>query len=383
MVDKSLAKPKAMVYGIGNIGRCIASYMTKLGYEVVTVDIIDSFYDDHPYKHYKIVEPSSLIPQGNCWPIPEEEPDIVISALPYFENWRLATYCIDNGYRYCDLGGSVSVSKSIWGYAEDKATMPVFTDLGLAPGWVNIVAEQVYRKISSIYNDNPEVSINMFCGGFATEQKDFDNILQYGPTWSIDGLVNEYIDDCEVIENHEVCTKPGMNGYKLIAMSEEIDLECFYTSGGMARTTELMHERGVKNCSYRTLRFPGHIERVKVLLAVDEKGDALRQVLESLEPCTKDAIYFRVEGHDYCSKFKNSCVYEDGVTMEEDDEFSAMASATSAACCSVADLMGRGHMDGDLHHKRKNRLTYDTVDYYGFMTNMAKLINFKGKEHDK
>ncbi len=376
---KSLAKPKAMVYGIGNIGRCIASYMTKLGYGVTTVDIIDANFNDHPYKHYKIVEPQSIIPHGNCWPIPLEEPDIVISALPYFENYRLATYCIDHGYRYCDLGGSIAVSNSIWGYAEDKATMPVFTDLGLAPGWVNIVAEEVYRQLP-LKKANPGVVINMFCGGFSQEPESLDNVLEYGPTWSIDGLINEYMDDCDVIEDYVTVKKPSMTGRQEVYVENQ-ELEAFFTSGGMAHSRETMVDKSVKSCAYRTLRMPGHSERMKILFAVDDTGDAARKVLNSLEPCTEDMVFFRVEGHESTHQFRNFCIFEEAILKKEDDEFSAMASATSAACCSVADLMGQGLMDDLTHYKRKHRLTYDQVNYHMFMRNMKKLVDV-GMRHD-
>ena len=76
------------------------------------------------------------------------KPDIVVSATPYDVNLDIATYCFNKGWRYCDLGGNPEVSDEINAlYQKEtrKANSCCFTDLGLAPGYVNIMAEFLYQ----------------------------------------------------------------------------------------------------------------------------------------------------------------------------------------------------------------------------------------------
>ena len=89
-----------------------------------------------------------------------EKPDIVISSLPYHQTEMIGYWCVDNGMRYCDLGGRVDVSRNINKHALGAATKPVFTDLGLAPGWVNILAEEGCRQLH-----RQATTVKMMVGG--------------------------------------------------------------------------------------------------------------------------------------------------------------------------------------------------------------------------
>ena len=103
----------------------------------------------------------------------------------------MGTWCVDNEVRYCDLGGRVDVSESINEWAGKKATRPVFTDLGLAPGWVNILAEQGYKELNGPADDT---HIEMMVGGLPDYLESSNNPLCYAVTWSVDGLINELKD---------------------------------------------------------------------------------------------------------------------------------------------------------------------------------------------
>ena len=143
---------KAAVLGIGRMGTAICHALRELDFYVIGADshesAAESFrkYVDGPNGAFYLTD------QNNADKMMEtvlllEKPDIVISSLPYHQTEEIAYWCIDNEFRYCDLGGRVDVSKSINSYAEQKAVKPVFTDLGLAPGWVNILAEQGCKEV--------------------------------------------------------------------------------------------------------------------------------------------------------------------------------------------------------------------------------------------
>ena len=133
---------KAAIFGVGRMGRAIGYAMDKLGYDLVVFEPVKESVGrlealiDKNITHYEHIVDDHELENIN--------PDIVISSLPYHQTKKVASMCINIGIRYCDLGARVDVSAEINTHAKKSAKAPVFTDLGLAPGWVNILAEQGY-----------------------------------------------------------------------------------------------------------------------------------------------------------------------------------------------------------------------------------------------
>lgn len=262
---------KIALFGTGQMGKAIA-YLLK---NKVKEDIYLTTFDRDDFtgsdQHY-ILHPRDL---KNWRPTLSTNFDCIFSALPYFLNENVAKLARYIKTPYFDLGGSVPVSEKIRRLAQGYSHM-AFTDLGLAPGWVNIMAEKVYN----IFYEQNEVpySIKMRCGGLpenisSTRQDPF----RYNCTWSIDGLYNEYKDDSEVLSDGKIKTIKSLlykeqvtprYGWGLLGKKPE--LESFYTSGGASHTLRLMQKRGVQHCYYQTLRFPGHADLVYYF--IHEKG---------------------------------------------------------------------------------------------------------------
>ena len=118
---------KAVVFGLGRMGQCIAYAMNKLGYELICADVVPAEYKlkglvkDYTFVHLKSDKSFKKL-------LRDTDPDIVVCSLPYHQLLPVAKYCITNNIRYCDLGGRVDVSEEINQFAKEKATAPVFTD---------------------------------------------------------------------------------------------------------------------------------------------------------------------------------------------------------------------------------------------------------------
>ena len=365
---------KAAVLGIGRMGEAICYAMGELGFEVVGIDsnehAVSSFR-----KHFK--GPDGIFYATNQDDADKsmerallfEMPDIVISSLPYHQTEEIAYWCISNGLRYCDLGGRVDVSHAIDKEAEKSATKPVFTDLGLAPGWVNILAEQGAKEI----HKTPD-RITMMVGGLPLSK--VNHPLDYVITWSVDGLINEYKDDCEILSDGKIKTVEGMSGLETVDCGMLGSLEAFYTSGGASHTIHDMKERGVKNCHYKTLRYEGHRDIVRFLLR--NSGDkCLREVFE--RGCQEDGgvgdlviIKTLVEAGDISWK-------KELTVFHERESFSAMQKATAFPISAVASLMAEGKLEGDKEQRRDyhtqypRALTYKDVPFGEFNDKLRKL----------
>ncbi|MAF25377.1 hypothetical protein CL634_07360 [bacterium] len=350
---------RAVVLGIGRMGTAIAWAMGELGYEVVGMDANMKALRNMPEGNPRFVTVSGT--EDIFINLVEEKKrgvDVVISSLPYHQTEEVGTWCVDNELRYCDLGGRVDVSAAINEWAGKKARKPVFTDLGLAPGWVNIIAEQARKQTHGAQ------SVEMYVGGLPRMQ-DSHNPLKYEATWSTDGLINEYRDDCLILENGEIRTVKGMEGYELVDFCGS-GYEAFYTSGGAAHTIEAMKEAGVKNCSYKTLRYLGHRDIVRFLIRKCELSDeVLKDIFEKGCPQSVggDRVLMQVKAKNGSLEWKKR------IEILSDAHFSAMQKATAFPISCVASLMGEGKLEGDKEQHRDywtqypKALTYADVPY--------------------
>ncbi len=370
---------RAYVLGVGRMGTAIAWAMDKLGFQVVGMDTNPNAVNNIPWKvnlvdgvtpknEFFIVQDAEDICRGLS---AQMKPDIVISSLPYHQTEIVGKWCIDNELRYCDLGGRVDVSKNINDHAEEFASKPVFTDLGLAPGWVNILAEQGVSELHGVVED-----VKMMVGGLPDYSESTNNPLRYAVTWSVDGLINEYRDDCLVLENGEIKTVRGMDGVEQIEGEKFGKMEAFYTSGGASHSIHDMQRRGVKNCSYKTIRYNGHGDMVRFLIRdCNLDDDTLNKIfLEGCGKANKDEVLIvaEVSGEDK--------TWRQEKIIKSDEQFSAMQKATAFSISSVAAIMAEGKLEGNKEQHRdywtrySPVLSYQDVPFKEFNSNLDKLM---------
>tara|TARA_R110002020_G_scaffold173286_1_gene364124 strand:- start:21410 stop:22498 length:1089 start_codon:yes stop_codon:yes gene_type:complete len=361
---------KTIIFGLGRMGTTIAYAMHTLGYKVHCADKMPNEYRLRglvPNAKFTLLKKSKDIKDL----ILKVKPDVVISSLPYHQLWSVAKVCIDNNIRYCDLGGRVDVSEKINSYAKDKATKPVFTDLGLAPGWINIIAEHLISGLHKIDN------VKMYVGGLPVLK---NNPLNYLVTWSVDGLLNEYVDDCLILKNGKLVTVAGMSGLQTVNTQLD-ELEAFYTSGGASHTLNRMKKRGVKNCSYRTFRYPGHIKMVEFLTRKCKLEDnTMKRIFEvgcTGDDSDPDLVILRSE----VTYGDMTRVYEK--VVHSTSSFSAMQRATAYSLTTVASLMGAGRLDNRSIERRGYKdklpmnLQYSDVPYSDFENILNGLLEAK------
>ena len=344
---------KAAVVGTGRMGQAIAWAMDKLGCAELT--LVDSVMDNL-IACARSVSRSTMsiqaVPYEVDYPFLKGN-DIVISALPYRQTEKLARYCINNGLPYCDLGGHMSTSNSINEYAKNKDAV-VMTDLGLAPGWVNILAEHGYNS----HDDLPE-TVEMMAGGLPINP---NNYLKYNCTWSHGGLLNEYKDQCVILINGFNTLALSMSGLTETQTSLGI-MEAFYTSGGASHTIETMQKRGVQNCCYKTIRYKGHCEALKFL--INECGlddDGLTELLKIACPPAPDLVIVKVRVGDY----KNIEDWTDEKIVYSNENFSAMQMGTAFPTSVAAYLIATGNFSGPL--------AYKDIPYEEFETKLDSLF---------
>ena len=341
---------RCAVFGLGKMGECIAWSMKQLGYEVYGIDIDKD-------------KCSNALNQNYCdkinWDIESAKKeildvDIIISALPYHQNYEIAHFAISKGIKYCDLGGSVPISQRINDLAKTHAKQPVFTDIGLAPGLVNIIACDAIRQLGEGNIENLEMSV----GGIPIRG---DNILNYGITWSLDGLLNEYRDECIVLEDGQEKKIPALRDVYNVEVYIDKHLQLFEgspTSGAMAHSIEWFKSCGVKNAKYLTLRYPQHFGLIKWMMeTLKLDNDTIKDYIE--KTCPKDpidAVVLEVYSDSVELHYNKTLTFfhDDFINLDNlslsfevykyidanaKKGFSAMQKATGFTAATIADMM--------------------------------------------
>ena len=337
------------IAGAGQMGQAIAWAMQELGYNLVILDQQEASL----YKCQKLLSSKHKFIRNTSFQC-LKDCDIVISSLPYHQNLSLARFCISEGITYCDLGGNVETSRSINHFGQHQATNVIMTDLGLAPGWANIITEHMYQEYESKHS-KPHNNIQIMVGGLPQHP---NNALKYSCTWSYDGLVNEYRDRCIVLKNGEQIMTNGMEGYQYPIESKIGPLEAFYTSGGAAHTIATMQKRGVLNCSYQTLRYPEHHHIVSFLInesGLDDKS--IIDIFKKTCPPQDDLVIIQIRVDDL--------FYE--TIIKSGSQFSGMQNATAFPIAAAAHTIAISDINRQV-------LKYSDLTYPQFNKTLEQLF---------
>ncbi|MFX0112970.1 MAG: saccharopine dehydrogenase family protein [Candidatus Hodarchaeota archaeon] len=187
--------------------------------------------------------------------------DTAISALPYHFNFAMAKACVKMGLNMTDLGGNTEIvyqELSLNPKAVEKDVI-IIPDLGLAPGMMTILTMGLCNHFAEI--DHVKIRV----GGLPQKKAP---PLDYQLTFNPEGLINEYREPCWVIRDYARKTvKPLIELEKITFPKPFGELEAFNTSGGTS-SLPLTLEGKVKELDYKTIRFPGHCEKVRLLAAM-------------------------------------------------------------------------------------------------------------------
>ncbi len=185
-----------------------------------------------------------------------EPVDVVVSCVPYWMHPRIAAVAIRHKTNMVDMGGDTSVAWETLklddlAKAEGVSIVP---DSGLAPGLVNDLGNYIFENLPDVE------SIRLYCGGLPQNPKPPFN---YKLVFNIEGLVTEYSHRADIIRGGKVTQVDTLDELETIDVDGLGEMEAFTTSGG-ASTAPFTHEGKIDSYEYKTIRFPGHCERMRI-----------------------------------------------------------------------------------------------------------------------
>ncbi|MBD3405182.1 MAG: saccharopine dehydrogenase [Candidatus Lokiarchaeota archaeon] len=278
--------------------------------------------------------------------------DVVISAVSYKVNHLHTEVAIETGTHLCDLGGNFKVVEKQLELHEraKEAGVTIIPDCGLAPGMVSVLARAAIEGMTK----TEELKIRV--GGLQQEPRP---PLNYALIFSVEGLINEYVEKCMVLRDGKIAYEDPLVGFEQIEFPDPFGkLEAFNTSGGTS-TLPLTYEGVIDSLDYKTIRYPGHGHKMWTLMKLGLMDSTLqdfdgvkiapRTVLErllerNLPETSKDATLVRVSTSGWKGTESRCIDYEIVDYYDDDSGLTSMMRTTSFTASVAAIMMGDGRI---------------------------------------
>lgn len=185
-----------------------------------------------------------------------ESVDLAIAALPYHLHPLVEEVALDGGHcSVVDMGIDTRIARHIQDRAPEarEKGITVITDCGLAPGLVNVLAADLVAQ-------GAVDGVKAYCGGIPVRPV---GPLGYVMRFNMDSVIDEYSEDVLALRRGHVVMAPPLDLLEEIEFDGVGTLEAFTTSGGSG-TAPYFFRSMTPNYEYKTLRYPGHAEAMKL-----------------------------------------------------------------------------------------------------------------------
>src|SRR5690606_21982776 len=262
----------------------------------------------------------------------------VVSCLPYFLNIKIAQTAVEMGVHYFDLTEDVPTLNAILKMSNNSKSV-LAPQCGLAPGFIGILGAGLYNQFSEVR------SVKLRVGALPLHPM---GQLGYSFTWSAEGVINEYLNDAEVIHNGERKMLSSLDDVESININGR-QYEAFLTSGGLGTMCETL-EGKVEALNYKTIRYSGHRDGMKLLLydlLLKNDRQLAKEILNNALPLVDEDIvlvYAAVEGiMDGQLRRKEVSESYRKITLDN-KERRAISWTTACSISAVVDLVSEGKL---------------------------------------
>jgi len=225
--------------------------------------------------------------------------DIILDCLPGTLAPKMARLAKDFHLHYANLTEYVAETDEIITLAKG-ASRGFVLQTGLAPGYINVLANYLLKKFCSDFKVDQVDKLEMKVGALTDHAH---TPHYYGFTWSPVGVATEYLKDALVLRDYKNTRVPSLSERATIII-EGITYEEDLTSGGAADLPHALTGK-VRSLDYKTLRHPGHYAWVQDQIAglgnTNVTIAALQHNMETQIPHIEDdqiILYAAVEGKD-------------------------------------------------------------------------------------
>jgi len=272
--------------------------------------------------------------------------DLVIGAVPGFMGFETAATVIDAGVDLVDISFFEEDPFRLDAAAR-KQGVTVLIDCGVAPGCGNMILGHLSTELDDI-----DTFVCMV-GGLPTVRR---WPYEYAAVFSPLDVIEEYTRPARLVEHGEIVVRPALSEIELVDLPGVGTLEAFNSDG--LRT--LLTTMKVPWMKEKTLRYPGHAERMSVLRetgffsqsSVDVGGVTIRPLdltaqllIDSwrLGPDEQDLTVMRIEVTGRRDGRRVRLLYDLLDRFDTESRVTSMARTTGYTCTAVARAVAGGH----------------------------------------
>jgi len=267
--------------------------------------------------------------------------DLVIGALPGFLGFDTLKTIIESGKNVVDISFFPEDPFSLDEIAI-KNNVTAIVDCGISPGLSNIILGYHSKKMK-IKN------YKCIVGGLPFKR---DLPFEYKAYFSPIDVIEEYVRPARIVINGKVIEKPALSEPEIINYENVGELEAFNTDG----LRSLIKTMDIPNMIEKTLRYPGHIDLMKIFREVgffsdqeiEIKGKSIKPIdltSKLLFPFWKPEkgeedftiLDLLIEGEE--NKKQASHKYFIFDKFDRVNQTSSMARTTGFTCSAVARLL--------------------------------------------
>lgn len=220
--------------------------------------------------------------------------DLVVGAVPGSLGFSTLRAVLEAGKDTVDISFFPEDAFLLDGLAAKNGRTAV-VDCGVAPGMSNMILGHHASRMSVTH-------FACYVGGLPFK-RDFP--FEYKAPFSPADVIEEYTRPARYVENGHLVVKPALSDAELMDFPEVGTLEAFNSDG----LRSLIATMSIPNMIEKTLRYPGHVERIK---ALRDSG--------FLDPEEIEVGGSRIRPLDFTS----ALLFKQWHLHEEDDEFTVM-----------------------------------------------------------
>ena len=272
--------------------------------------------------------------------------DLVVNAVPGFMGFAAAKAIIQAGKDCVCISFYEEDPFELDQAARDK-NVSMIVDCGVSPGLVNVLIMNASRQFDVVE------SVLIYVGGLP-EIREWPS--EYKAVFSPIDVIEEYTRPARIVENGREAVRPALSDREYVFFPDVGTLEAFNTDGLRTLTKTL----NAANMREKTLRYPGHVEKMAVLRelgffskapVIDVDGartsplDVTSQILFpnwKLKPGERDLTVFRIiiEGASEAGRSRHTIELLDRYNVDTD--VISMARTTGYTAAVTARMVAEG-----------------------------------------
>jgi lysine 6-dehydrogenase len=179
--------------------------------------------------------------------------DLVVGALPGFMGFKALQSIIEAGKNVVDISFFPEDPLLLDDLAKEKGVTAI-VDCGVSPGLGNIILGYHYKRMKI---ENYKCMV----GGLPYNR---DWPFEYKAFFSPIDVIAEYTRPARIMVDGKIIEKEALSEPEIIHFNEVGELEAFNTDG----LRSLLKTADIPNMIEKTLRYPGHIELMKIFREV-------------------------------------------------------------------------------------------------------------------